>query len=355
MRRAVSITGAGVLSPAGCDWPTFAATLREGRAANPAPFDGVEGAPVCHRISDPAALDAAPVQEGEPLGRLASTAVRDALAMAGICADGRERLDDVGLVMSTALGPSTAVEAYLERLREKGPRAARPAQFVDTLLSMAASRTGIALGLRGSTSALAGSSAIEVAFDWVRSGREHTVVAGGADYLSPKCLRYLAALAGRSNARRAVPAQAAAFLLLEASDHAGARGAQVLGEVLGTGGASGPQEATVPWHAASTGAAFGLAMEEAMSDAGVAASDVAAVVLAAGDDTSEAYETTAVASAFGAGLRLLRPKRIFGEPLAAGEGLGLLAALALGEPGSLVVVNSLEMGGAVTSCVVRCS
>jgi hypothetical protein len=48
-----------------------------------------------------------------------------------------------------------------------------------------------------------------------------------------------------------------------------------------------------------------------------------------------------------------RPKQLFGEALGASSGLGLLATLAeLEGPGS-ALVNSFEMGGAVTSLVVR--
>jgi hypothetical protein len=94
-------------------------------------------------------------------------------------------------------------------------------------------------------------------------------------------------------------------------------------------------------------------MQEALADAGVTPSDISAVVLAAADGASEACKAAAVASTLGEGHRLLRPKRCYGEPLGAGEGLGLLAALALGERGETFVVNALEMGGVVSSCIVR--
>ena len=289
--RRVIITGRGVHSPLGCDWPSFAAAVRAGERAPASHFPGAltDDPVLFHPL-----LDGETVLDGEPLSALATATVRAALSEAGIHANGAF-LDDVGLVMSTVLGPSTAVEAYLERLWIGGPRAARPALFVDTLLSMPASRVGIALRLRGSTAVLGGSSPFELALDWVRHGREHTVVAGGGEYHSPKCLRYYRVLAERSGADRALLAQGAAFVVLEASEHA----ERPLAELLGAGAASEPQEAALPWNDDPEGRVFALAMHAAVSDAGIAPSDIQSVALAAGDDASEAGELAALRSVFG--------------------------------------------------------
>jgi 3-oxoacyl-(acyl-carrier-protein) synthase len=269
-------------------------------------------------------------------------------------------LDDVGLVMNTVFGASAAVELYLERLRQGGPRTGRPALFVDTLMSMPASRLGIALRLRGSTAVLAGSSPFELALDWVRTGREHTVVAGGGEYQSPKCLRYYRVLIARSGAERSLLAQGAAFAVLEAADHAEERGAKPLAAILGAGAASEPQEVALPWSADPEGHAFVCAMRAALTEAQVEPEAVRAVVLAAGDDAAEGGELAAIRAVFGGqaeSLTLLRPKRLLGEALGASAGLSLLAALASleGEAAArpaLVVVNAFEMGGAVTSLVL---
>lgn len=360
--RAV-ITGRGVFSPLGCDWPSFSAAVRAKTGAGVGPFPGAPpDDPVpCHLLSEPEALASIHSGRGaEPLGALATAAVRDALAEAGIPV-GDAPLDDVGLVMSTALGPSGAVEAYLERLRERGPRASRPAQFVDTLLSMPASRVGMAFRLRGCTAVLGGSSPFELALDWVRDGRERSVVAGGGEYQSPKCLRYHRMLVGRSGAGRPHLAQGAAFIVLERPQDAEERGAEPLGGLLGAGAASEPQEVALPWSTDSEGRAFYLAMRAALADAGLDPGAVQSVALAAGDDASEAGELAAVRAVFGdrpASLSLLRPKRLIGEALGASAGLSVLAALA--DPGAgtgtepaRVMVNAFEMGGAATSLVVE--
>lgn len=354
--RRVVISGAGICSPLGCDWPSFVEGVRAGKEAPTAPFPGAPADVRCHPLSDPTVLGEGLGRGEEPLGALATAAVREALAGAGI-EGGDEPLDGVGLVMNTVLGPSTAIEAYLERLRERGPRAARPAQFVDTLLSMPASRVGIALRLRGSTAVLGGGGAIELALDWVRHGREDVVVAGGAEYLSPKCLRYYGMLAERSGSLRAMAAQAAAFCVLEDADHAERRGARPLGELLGSGAASEPQDVSVPWGCDPKGHAQAAAVREALRDASIAAEGIEVVALASGDDVSERAEMEALRTVFVDALSpatLLRPKRMLGEALGASAGLGLAATTAaLQGRGGIALVNAFEAGGGVSSLVVR--
>jgi 3-oxoacyl-[acyl-carrier-protein] synthase II len=356
----VLITGRGVVSPLGCDWPSFASAVRARRAAPAAPFPGsiADDPPLCHPLSDTAALARSGARrDDEPLTALAIAAAEQALREAGISPNGAP-LDGVGLVMSTALGPSGAVEAYLETLLKKGPRASRPALFVDTLLSMPASRLGIALRLRGSTAVLGGSSSFELARDWVRAGRDPAIVAGSGEYLSPKCARYFRELAGRSGVQRALLGQGAGFLVLESAARAAERRARPLGEILGAGAASEPQEVSVPWSVDPEGLAFASAMRTALAEAGVPPEAVGLVALAAGDDASEVGELAAVRTVLGAGgaCAVLRPKRLFGEALGASAALSLLAVLAeleaAPEP-TAALVNAFEMGGAVTSLIVR--
>lgn len=357
-RRAL-ITGRGVISSLGVDWHSFAAAVRAGEDAPHGPFPGASAADgaLCHPLLNIESVLSP--NDGTPMSALATAAVREALTEAGMSWNGAP-LDDVGFVMNTVFGPSTAVESYLERLREAGPRSARPALFVDTLLSMPASRVGIALRLRGSTAVLGGSSPFELALDWVRNGRERTVVAGGGEYHSPRCVRYYHTLAERSGRERALPAQGAAFVLLEAAEHAEQRGAPALAELLGAGAASEPQDVALPWSDDPEGRAFVCAMHDALADARLEPDSVDAVALAAGDDAAEAGELAAVRTIFGEradSVATLRPKRLLGEALGASAGLGLLAALERSEGtargDSVVLVNAFEMGGAVTSLVLR--
>jgi 3-oxoacyl-[acyl-carrier-protein] synthase II len=350
------ITGRGVLSALGADWASFSAAVRAGHRAalSGAPGATKSDTPMCYAL--PGGVLTGGKRE-EPLSTIATQAVRQSLAEASINAGG-EPLDGVGLIMNNVLGPSGAVESYLEVLAAKGPRACRPAHFVDTLLSMPASRVGIELKLRGSPAVLGGSSPFELALSWLRHGRERTIVAGAAECLSPKCIWFHRVLAERSGSPRLALAQGAAFVVLDTPEEAERRRAPSLGEVLGAGAASEPQEMAVPWSVDPAGRAFEIAARGALADAELGPEDVSAVALSAGDDASEVGEMDGLGRVFGprlASLSILRPKRLFGEALGASAGLALLAALAgsEGHRQGATMVSSFEMGGAVTSLVVR--
>ncbi len=361
--RKASVTGIGVLSPLGCDYATFAAAVRAGDVSAAAPFpDSQTEDPVfCHLLSDPEALTPhLSRREKEPLSALATATVGQALSSAGLPLNEGPH-DDIGLVMKTVLGPSAAVESYVERLQATGPRTARPAHFVDTLLSMPASRVGIALALRGSTAVLGGSSSLELALDWVRSGREHTIVAGAGEYPGPKCLRYFQELASRSGTERPAPALGAAFFVLEESVRARKRGVQSRGELLGAGAASEPQDVAQPWSADPDGCALASAMRASLADADVEPETVSTVALASGDDAFESIELAALRGVFGRhaeSLSLLRPKRQLGEALGASATLAAAATLATleahdGARPAVAMVNAFEMGGGATSVLIE--
>lgn len=356
-RGAAAITGRGVLSPAGNGWPSFAEAVREGRQAPTAAFPStLPDDPVrYHPIAEGAALDG---HGRDPLAAMATAAIQQALTEAGI-ETGRGPLDDVGLVMNTGFGPSQALEAHLEQLRAKGPLAARPALFVETLLSMPAGRAAISLGLRGSSGVVNGGDPFQLALDWIRAGRERVVVAGGADCLSAKTLRHHRRLASERGAERALLAQGAAFVVLEEPASAARRGAAGLGELLGCGAASVPQEVNLPWPTADSSDAVARSMAEALRDAGLPPDAVAGVCLASGDEAGQGQEARALEAVLGGRTpATFAPKALLGEALGASGALGLLVALAWAgcqrfERGQAILVNAFELGGAISTLVVR--
>jgi 3-oxoacyl-[acyl-carrier-protein] synthase II len=353
--RHAIITGRGAISALGPDIAAFEAAVRGRRGAFPVPAPGSVGAdiPLCYVIPEGLLPDG---KRDEPLSSLAIAAAAQALAEARIDVGGAP-LDDVGFIMNNVLGPSGAVESYLEALALKGPRPMKPTHFVDTILSMPGARVGIAHKLRGSTAVLGGSSPFEPALSWLRQGREHTIVAGAGEFLSPKCIRFHRELSKRSGVERLPLAQGAAFLVLETPERAARRSATSFGQLLGAGAASEPQDVSVPWSVDPAGRAFELSVREALADAGVSGGDITMVSLAAGDTASQECEVAGVARVLGsrtASLEFRRSKSLFGEALGASVGLCLLATLVeLELVGGVAIVNALEQGGAVTTLVVR--
>lgn len=188
-----------------------------------------------------------------------------------------------------------------------------------------------------------GSMAVGEAFRAIRHGRAELAVAGGYESLldeerlesfEPSGLLYLgdgpAAAASRPFDRdRAgfVAAEGGAFLVLEESEHARARGAKIYGAIRGYGNAS----SGLPGRPNDSAEAFAGAMEAALADARLDAWDIEAVFaegLATEDsDRAEAQALKQVLTARSAYTPITAVKSMTGNLLAGSGPLELIAAL----------------------------
>ncbi|WP_218951976.1 beta-ketoacyl-[acyl-carrier-protein] synthase family protein [Amycolatopsis anabasis] len=262
-----------------------------------------------------------------------------ALADAGF-APGTAAVEDIGVLFGTGLGPMADTEKFMRPLLAEGVSAAHPGVFVNTVFSQAPGQIATRLGLRGPTSTLsaghaAGAAAIGYAADLLACGHADALVAVAADTLTDEVLRaYAARCPGLPLAEGSVA------LVLERRDAARARGARILGEILGSGCASDARRAG-GWDARGRGAE--RAMRAALRDGGRAPSDVDGVWLAAaGLASADRAESLALGRVFDPVPECHAPKRVLGEPLGVGGALSL--ALALRSPG-LSLVNSASLGG----------
>jgi len=351
------VTGLGAITPIGNDVATFWKNLT----------DGVSGVA---RISlfDPSDLEvqiAAEVKGFDPrdwidfkqarrmsrFSQLAVAAARQALDESKLEIGDHNR-DDVAVVINTGGGGLQEVAVGEMTLMTKGPDRVSPFMVPMMSPSMAACQVSIQNGIRGPviTSVAACASGIQAFVEaqrLIEHGDVDVVVTGGTESaimpVSFAALANMGALSKRNDdpegASRPFDAnrdgfvfgEAAVVMVIEAADHAEARGAMILGQVAG-GALSGDAFHISAPDPAGYGAT--IAMQRAVRDAHLEMEDVDYVV-AHGTSTAlnDATETKAIRAAFGAHadrLAVSSNKSMVGHTLgAAGAISGLAAVLAI--------------------------
>lgn len=218
-----------------------------------------------------------------------------------------------GTIFATGIGGLHTLEEQVQVRLEKGERRVSP--FLVPMMMANASGAAISMryGLQGPneticTACAAGTHAIGYAARLIAWGRCDAVATGGSE-----CAATATSLAGFGNmtalsstgasmpfdAKRDgfVMGEGAAVFILERYDLAVARGATILGEILGAGSNADAHHITAP---APGGTGAIACMKLALDDAGLAASDIA-LVNAHGTSTplNDAAEAQAVSAVFG--------------------------------------------------------
>lgn len=312
---------------------------------------------------DPAAhFDARRLAALDRTAQLALVAAREAMRDAGaaIAEPGR-----AGAVLGAAIGLGTFDAAYRAVYGENANRV-HPLTVPRIMPSAPASQVSMEFGLRGpsfsAASACASSNhAIGQAFHMVRGGMLDLAVTGGSDapvvfgFLKGwEALRVLTADACRPFSRDRsglVIGEGAGILVLEAWDHAVARGARIHAELVGFGMSADAGDITAPDAA---GAA--AAMRAALDDAGLDALSVGYVnAHGTGTRLNDRSESAALVRVFGARLPELpvsSTKSMLGHCMVASGALELVVtALALREG---VLPPTIGFREADPDCAVDC-
>jgi len=320
-RLRVAITGLGVKTGAGCDLDSFWNTLASGRSTA-APITRFDPADIPVRFGcevtqfDPTAyLGAKEARRVDRVTQLGFAAAADALADAG---DHRCDPARSAVVVGTGVGGLITLEEQVNVYIEKG--AARVSPFLVPMMMANATAGTIAMqfGWKGpnfcvATACAASANAIGEAARLIRDESADIVMTGGSEScMTPTAISAFARMTALSN-RNDDPAHAsrpfdadrdgfvmgegAAALVLEAWDHAVARGAHIYGEVVGYGRNADAYHITAPSPGGEGAAAC---MQLAIDDAGLSAADIGHVN-AHGTSTplNDAAEAEAIHKVFG--------------------------------------------------------
>lgn len=248
--------------------------------------------------------------------QLAIVATRQAVTQSGL--DIEPIAHRVGVLIGTGMGGMETFETGTENLLNGGPRRVSPFFVPMMLANMASGNVAIDIGAKGPNfapvSACAASAhAIGEAALMIRHGIADVMIAGGAEApvtrMGVAGFSSMGALSTRNDAPQEasrpfdagrdgfVLAEGAASLVLESLDHALARGATILGEVIGYGLSDDANHMVQP---APEGEGAGRAMALALADAGISPEAIG-YLNAHGTSTplNEKFETAGIKSAFG--------------------------------------------------------
>jgi 3-oxoacyl-[acyl-carrier-protein] synthase II len=323
--RRVVVTGVGAVSPVGLNVAENWDAIVAGRSGlGPIThFDAVGrgfGTQIAAEVKgfDPTTrLTAKEVRRMDRVIQFAVIAAFEAVESAGLRIT-PENSARIGVIVGSGIGGLATLEQQMMVLAERGPKRVSPFLIPMMIADMPAGQVSISLGARGTNfcpvSACATSAhAIGEAAESIRRGAADAIIAGGTEAcITPLAIAGFGAMTALStrndeptrasrpfDAQRDgfVMAEGAAMVVLEALDYALARGATILGEVLGYGSTADANHITQP----SPGGEGGVrAMRLALEQAGLQPRAID-YLNAHGTSTpiNEALETASVKTVFG--------------------------------------------------------
>ncbi|HKW78223.1 MAG TPA: beta-ketoacyl-ACP synthase II [Candidatus Limnocylindria bacterium] len=321
-RRRVVVTGLGMITPLGSTVAKTWEGIVAGRSGI-GPITRFDTSDLETKIAgevrdfDPAQyMDRKEIRRADRFAQLAVASAGQALADAGITVT-PENAPRIGVTFGSGIGGvSTLVDNVLAHAKD--PKKVSAFLIPMMILDMAAGEVAMKYGAKGPNmahiSACASSAhAIGEATDMVRRGQADVMLAGGSEAglikIAIAAFNQARALSTRNDAPAKasrpfdrdrdgfVFSEASGCLVLEGLEHARARGATILAEVVGYGATADAHHITAP---AEGGEGIVRAMRMAIADAGVAATDVE-YINAHGTSTqaNDGAESAAIRTTFG--------------------------------------------------------
>jgi 3-oxoacyl-[acyl-carrier-protein] synthase II len=377
----IVITGVGLVSPVGLTIESLWQTLIAGKGAvrritafDPAEFSCQIAAEVPEFDPEVLLNDKKLARRLDRFAQFAIYSGRQAWQQAGLDSVDKER---IGIILGNGSGAMMSIEQQVLLAQEKGYRRVTPFYVPMVIPDSASGHLSVEFGTQGphfsmATACATGADCLGTAMRMIQSGEIDAALAGGAEagispigmagFMSAKALSTRnddPATASRpfdKDRDGFVMGEGACVMALESLAHAKARGATILGEILGYGRASDGYEIVSP-HPQGRGAI--RAMQLALKDAGLSADQVGYVNAHAtstlAGDGSEAFAITQV---FGervtqGKLPVSSTKSMMGHTLGAAGALeALIALLAVKHQMAPPTLNVLEQDPEVVMNVV---
>ncbi len=323
MKRRVVVTGMGVLSPLGHTTGETWNALVEGQSGiGPITHFDPQAFPtrIAGEVKDfdvSQFLDKKAARKMDRFSHFAIAATKEALNDASLTID-ESNAERIGVYLGSGIGGLPLLEEQHKVLMDRGPRRMSPFFIPGMIVNLAAGQVSIYFGAKGPNLAVAtacatGSHAIGESYRLIREGYADGMICGGTEAviteMSVGGFCAMKAMSTRNDdPERAsrpfdserdgfVMGEGAGVLILEERDHAVARGARILAEVLGYGMSGDAYHISAP---SADGDGPIRAMRIALNDADLAPESID-YINAHGTSTpaGDKAETLAVKKVFG--------------------------------------------------------
>lgn len=293
----VVITGMGVVAPNGNGLSAFVENTLAGKIGikKISKFDAEPtGIAVAGEIDDfdpRAVVGKKAARRMDLYSQYAVQTAMEALEMAGINEE-NTKPTDLGVIYGSGIGGLTTIQEQIIKMHDKGPKRVSPMFVPMAIANMAAGNIAIRANAQNIctsivTACATGTNSIGEAYRQIKEGRAQAMIAGGSEAsvneIGISGFAALNALSTTTDPLKAskpfdrdrngfVLGEGGGALVLESLEHAQARGANIIGEIVGYGATGDAYHITAP-DPEGTGAA--RAMQQAIDEAGIKPAEVA--------------------------------------------------------------------------------
>ncbi|MFR1379324.1 MAG: beta-ketoacyl-ACP synthase II [Clostridium neonatale] len=322
MDRRVVITGMGAVTPIGNNVNEFWSNAKEGKLG----IDFIKlldndliDVKIAGEVKD---FNPEPIISKKETKRLDRAeqfglyAADEAIKNSGLDLE-KEDLDKIGVIIGSGIGGLGTIEAEGTKLYTGASKRVSPFFIPMAISNLVAGNVAIKYGLRGTCTAVVtacatGTNSIGDAYRLIKHGYENVMLAGGAEAPITRIgvggFNGMKALNTSNNPEKAsipfdknrsgfVMGEGSGVVVLESLEHAQARGANIIAELVGYGTTCDAYHITSP---APDGSGAAKAMKQAIDEAGIKPEDVS-YINAHGTSTAlnDKFETAAIKTVFG--------------------------------------------------------